>query len=119
MSNPASPWLKSTAWLADNLKDVVVLDGSFYLVTQKRDAKAEYHAGHIPGALFFDIDAVADHSTELPHMLPGPKQFAAMVGALGIAETDSIVVYDGSGLYSAPRVWWTLRIFGEIGRAHV
>ena len=109
---PASPWLKSTAWLADNLKNVVVVDGSFYLPAQKRDAMAEYLAGHIPGALFFDIDKIADHSSDLPHMLPGPQQFGEMVGALGIAETDTIVVYDGLGLMSAPRVWWTFRIFG-------
>jgi thiosulfate/3-mercaptopyruvate sulfurtransferase len=114
MSNPASRWLKSTAWLADNLgkPDVAIVDSSYYLTTQKRDAEAEYVAGHIPGAVFFDINAIADHTTELPHMLPGPAQFGAMVGALGIAETDTIVVYDGSGLYSAPRVWWTFRIFG-------
>jgi thiosulfate/3-mercaptopyruvate sulfurtransferase len=110
--NSSSPWLKSTTWLADNLKNVVVVDGSFYLATQKRDARAEYLAGHIPGALFFDINAIADDSTELPHMLPGPKQFGEMVGALGITEADTIVIYDGSGLYSAPRVWWTFRIFG-------
>src|SRR5882672_7256185 len=109
---PASRWLKSTEWLAANLGKVVVVDGSYYLSTQKRDAKAEYLAGHIPGAVFFDINAVADHSTELPHMLPGPDQFGAAVGKLGIAETDTIVVYDGSGLYSAPRVWWSFRIFG-------
>ena len=108
----SSPWLRSTAWLADNLKNVVVLDASFYLAIQQRDARAEYLAGHIPGALFFDIDAVADHSSELPHMLPGPAQFGKMIGALGLADGDTIVVYDGSGLYSAPRVWWTLRIFG-------
>jgi thiosulfate/3-mercaptopyruvate sulfurtransferase len=117
MANPASPnsssqWLKSTEWLADNLKNVAVVDGSFYLAIQKRDARAEYLAGHIPGAVFFDINAVADDSTELPHMLPGPTQFGDMVGALGIADSDTIVVYDGSGLYSAPRVWWTFRIFG-------
>jgi len=110
----ASRWLKSTQWLADNLgkSDLVVMDGSYYLTTQKRDAHAEYLAKHIPGAVFFDINAIADDSTELPHMLPGPDQFGDMVGKLGIAETDTIVVYDGSGLYSAPRVWWTFRIFG-------
>ena len=110
--NSSSPWLKSTAWLADNLKNVVVVDGSFYLAIQQRDAKAEYLAGHIPGALFFDINAIADDTTELPHMLPGPNQFGKMVGALGIADSDTIVIYDGSGLYSAPRVWWTFRLFG-------
>jgi thiosulfate/3-mercaptopyruvate sulfurtransferase len=109
---PASRWLKSTEWLAANLGKVIVVDGSYYLSTQKRDAKAEYLAGHIPGAVFFDINAIADHSTELPHMLPGPDQFGEAVGKLGIAEIDTIVVYDGSGLYSAPRVWWSFRIFG-------
>ncbi len=111
---PASPWLKPTEWLAGQLgkPNVVVVDGSFYLAIQKRDARAEYLAGHIPGAVFFDVNAIADHSTELPHMLPGPNQFGEAAGSLGIADTDTIVVYDGSGLYSAPRVWWTFRIFG-------
>jgi thiosulfate/3-mercaptopyruvate sulfurtransferase len=110
----ASKWLRSTEWLAGELSkpDVVVVDASFYLPAQKRDAKAEYLAAHIPGAVFFDIDAVADHSTDLPHMLPGPDQFGEAVGALGISEKDTIVVYDGLGLFSAPRVWWTFRIFG-------
>jgi len=62
--------------------------------------------------VFFDINAIADHSTELPHMLPGPAQFGEAAGALGISETDTIVVYDSAGLYSAARVWWTFRIFG-------
>jgi thiosulfate/3-mercaptopyruvate sulfurtransferase len=109
---PASRWLKSTQWLADNLGKVTVVDASYYLPTQKRDARAEYLAGHIPGAVFFDINAIADDSTDLPHMLPGPDQFGTMVGALGIGETDTIIVYDGVGLYSAPRVWWSFRIFG-------
>ena len=113
-AKPASKWLKSTEWLSGQLgkPGVAIVDGSYYLTTQKRDAKAEYLSGHIPGAVFFDINAIADDSTDLPHMLPGPAQFGAAVGALGIAETDTIVVYDGSGLYSAPRVWWTFRIFG-------
>ena len=83
-ANPASKWLKSTEWLASQLgkPGIVVVDGSFYLPTQKRDAKAEYLAGHIPGAVFFDIDAIADHSTDLPHMLPGPKQFGDAAGAV-------------------------------------
>jgi thiosulfate/3-mercaptopyruvate sulfurtransferase len=107
-------WIKSTEWLAGELgkPDVVIVDGSYYLPTQNRDARAEYVAAHIPGAVFFDINAVADHSTELPHMLPGPEQFGAAAGDLGISEKDTIIVYDGSGLYSAPRVWWTFRIFG-------
>jgi thiosulfate/3-mercaptopyruvate sulfurtransferase len=111
---PASRWLKSTEWLAGQLgkPNLVVVDGSYYLSTQNRDAKAEYRTAHIPGAVFFDINAIADTSIDLPHMLPGPDQFGDAVGALGITETDTIVVYDGSGLYSAPRVWWTFRIFG-------
>jgi thiosulfate/3-mercaptopyruvate sulfurtransferase len=111
---PASRWLKSTEWLAAQIgkPNVAVVDGSYYLATQKRDAKAEYLAAHLPGAVFFDINAISDTSTDLPHMLPGPDQFGAAVSALGIAETDTIIVYDGSGLYSAPRVWWSFRIFG-------
>lgn len=112
--NPASRWLKSTEWLAGQLgkPGVSVVDGSFYLPAHQRDAKAEYLAGHIPGAVYFDINEVADHSSDLPHMLPGPKQFGDAVGALGITEADTIVVYDGLGLFSAPRVWWTFRIMG-------
>jgi thiosulfate/3-mercaptopyruvate sulfurtransferase len=111
---PASRWLVSTEWLAARLgePEVAIVDGSFYLPALKRDAKAEYLAGHIPGAVFFDIDAIADHSTELPHMLPGTTQFSRDVGALGVGRDDTIVVYDGVGLGGAPRVWWTFRIFG-------
>jgi thiosulfate/3-mercaptopyruvate sulfurtransferase len=113
-TNAPSRWLRSTEWLAGELgKDnVVVVDGSYYLPTQNRDAKAEYLAAHIPGAVFFDIETVADHSSDLPHMLPGPKEFAVAVGALGIGDKDTIVVYDGLGLFSSPRVWWTFRLFG-------
>ncbi|MDO8878030.1 MAG: 3-mercaptopyruvate sulfurtransferase [Pseudolabrys sp.] len=112
--NPASRWLKSTEWLAGQLgkPGVSIVDGSFYLPAHQRDAKAEYLAGHIPGAVYFDINAIADDSTDLPHMLPGPKQFGEAVGALGISDADTIVVYDGLGLFSAPRVWWTFRIMG-------
>jgi thiosulfate/3-mercaptopyruvate sulfurtransferase len=113
-TNSASRWFKSTEWLAGQIgKDgVVIVDASYYLPTQKRDAKGEYLAAHIPGAVFFDINAIADHSTDLPHMLPGPDQFGTAVGALGISDKDTIIVYDGLGLFSAPRVWWTFRIFG-------
>jgi thiosulfate/3-mercaptopyruvate sulfurtransferase len=111
---PASPWLKSTTWVAERIgrPGFTVIDGSYYLPAQKRDAKAEYLEGHIPGAVFFDIDAIADHSTDLPHMLPGPEAFAEAAGKLGISDKDTIVVYDGLGLFAAPRVWWTFRIFG-------
>jgi len=112
--SPASRWLKSTDWLAQRLRDrdVIAVDGSYFLPTQKRDARAEYRGGHIPGAVFFDIEAISDHSTELPHMLPGTTQFGEAVGALGIGDGDTVVVYDSLGLYSAARVWWTFRVFG-------
>jgi thiosulfate/3-mercaptopyruvate sulfurtransferase len=111
---PTSRWLVSTEWLAARLRDpnVGIVDGSYFLPTQKRDAHAEYRAGHIPGAVFFDIEAVSDHSTELPHMLPGTTQFSEVAGALGIGDGDTLVVYDSTGLFSAPRVWWTFRIMG-------
>jgi thiosulfate/3-mercaptopyruvate sulfurtransferase len=110
----SSRWLVSSDWLAKRLgnPDVVVVDGSYYLATANRDARQEYLAEHIPGAVFFDIDAIADDSTDLPHMLPGPTAFGEVVGALGIGRGVTIVVYDGAGLYSAARVWWTFRLFG-------
>jgi thiosulfate/3-mercaptopyruvate sulfurtransferase len=110
----ASRWLVTTDWLAARLgaPDVAVVDGSYYLPTQKRDAAAEFLAGHIPGAMRFDLDQISDHANPLPHMLPSAEQFARDVGALGIAETDTIVVYDGAGMFSSPRVWWTFRLFG-------
>jgi thiosulfate/3-mercaptopyruvate sulfurtransferase len=111
---PASKNLVTTDWLAARLgePEISIVDGSFYLPALKRDARAEFLAGHIPGASFFDIDAIADHSTDLPHMLPGATAFSKDVGALGIGKDDTIVVYDGAGLGGAPRVWWTFRIFG-------
>jgi len=112
--SPTSRWLVSTEWLSEHLRDrnVIVVDGTYHLPTLQRDAHAEYRDGHIPGAVFFDIETVADHSTELPHMLPGPTQFGEVVSALGIGDGDTVVVYDSAGLYSAPRVWWTFRLFG-------
>jgi thiosulfate/3-mercaptopyruvate sulfurtransferase len=111
---PTSRWLVSTDWLAERLRDphVIAVDGSYFLPTQKRDAQAEYRNGHIPGAVFFDIEAVSDHSTDLPHMLPGQTQFGDVVGKLGIGDGDTVVVYDSVGLFSAARVWWTFRVFG-------
>jgi thiosulfate/3-mercaptopyruvate sulfurtransferase len=109
----SSRWLVSTAWLAEHLRDsnLVVVDGTYFLPTLKRDAHAEYRNAHIPGAVFFDIEAISDHSTELPHMLPGTTQFGEEVGALGIGDGDTIVVYDNTPVFSAARVWWTFRIF--------
>src|SRR5215216_2764532 len=96
-SSARSGGLVTTEWLAARLgaPDVAVIDASFYLPNSGRDAKAEYLAAHIPGAVFFDIEAIADHSTDLPHMLPGPTQFGEAVGALGIGNDDTVVVYDG------------------------
>lgn len=114
---PTTPttWLVETEWLAAHLNapDVVVLDGSMHLPTSGRNARAEYAAGHIPGAIFFDIDAVSDKSNPLPHMLPSTVQFASQVKKLGIGDGMRIVVYDSEGLYSAARVWWMFRIMGH------
>ena len=109
-----SRWLVTTDWLAARLgaSDLVVLDGSYYIPATNRDAEAEYRAGHIPGAVRFDIETIADHSTALPHMLPSADAFARAVGALGISDADTIVVYDGAGIFAAPRVWWTFQMFG-------
>jgi len=104
----------SVDWLRENLDapDLVVVDGSYYLATMKRDPEAEFLAGHIPGAVRFDIDTVKDHANPLPHMLPDEAGFAEAVGAMGIGDDTRIVVYDGAGLYSAPRVWWMFTVFG-------
>jgi thiosulfate/3-mercaptopyruvate sulfurtransferase len=115
MTEPSTfPWLVSPQWLAERLgkPGVRVVDGSFYLPAMKRDPAAEYLAGHIPGAVRFDVDEIADKSSPLPHMLPTPDAFGAAMGALGISEKNTIVVYDGAGTFSAPRVWWTFRLFG-------
>ena len=112
--HPVSKWLVTTDWLGASLgaPGLVILDGSFHLPAAGRDAAAEYLAGHIPGAIRYDIDAIADHSTGLPHMMPSLADFAAAAGALGISDRDTIVVYDSTGLYSSPRVWFTFRLFG-------
>jgi len=107
--------LITTEWLAKHLgeHDLRVLDGTWHMPQLKRDARAEFAQAHIPGAAFFDIDAIADHSTNLPHMLPDAGTFAAAVGALGIGSGDRVVVYDVRGVISAARVWWTFRAFGH------
>jgi len=107
--------LVSTAWLAERLgaPDIRVVDGSWYLPAMKRDPKAEFAAEHIPGAVYFDIDEIADTDSPLPHMLPSPEKFAARVKKLGLGDGNRIVVYDGLGLFSAARVWWMFRVFGH------
>jgi thiosulfate/3-mercaptopyruvate sulfurtransferase len=113
--DPARPApLVSPDWLAQALRSprVRALDASWHLPNAGRDARAEYLAGHLPGAAFFDIDALSDASSDLPHMLPDAQDFAQAMGALGIADDMTLVVYDSVGLFSAPRAWWTLRVFG-------
>ena len=104
----------STAWLADRLRgpDVRVVDGSWHMPAEARNGREEYLQAHIPGAVFFDIDAIADPETDLPHMLPTPEAFARAAGDLGLSRDADIVVYDTHGVRSAARVWWTLRAMG-------
>ncbi|MGA0562384.1 3-mercaptopyruvate sulfurtransferase [Ancylobacter sp. VNQ12] len=106
--------LVSTEWLAAHLRepDLVIVDGSWHMPATGRKGHDEYLNAHIPGAVFFDIDTIADTSSGLPHMLPSEEAFAAAAAALGISRDARIVVYDSAGLFSAPRVWWTLRVFG-------
>jgi thiosulfate/3-mercaptopyruvate sulfurtransferase len=105
--------LVSTAWLAAHLDQVRVVDASWYMPDEKREPAKEFEAGHIPGAVFFDIDGIADHTTDLPHMMPAPGELSRAVGALGIGDGETVVVYDGSGIFSSPRVWWTLKAMGH------
>jgi len=110
-----TPPLVSTEWLAANIwqPDVVVADASWYLPQAGRNARAEYIAAHITGALFFDIDAISDQKTDLPHMLPDEVAFASSMRKLGIGDGDKVVLYDGAGLYSAPRALWMMRAMGH------
>ncbi|HEX9771435.1 MAG TPA: 3-mercaptopyruvate sulfurtransferase [Kiloniellales bacterium] len=107
--------LVGTEWLAEHLTapDIRVVDGSYYLPHEGLDARAEYEAHHIPGAVFFDIDDIADTSVALPHMIPPPEKFSARVRKLGLGDGVRIIAYDQRGLFSAPRVWWTFRLFGH------
>src|SRR5690606_22892524 len=107
-------FLVSTDWLAERLADpdTVVVDGSWYMPKTGRDPDAEFRAAHIPGAVRFNIDEIADRTSDLPHTLASPDAFAAEAGRLGISEAMTIVVYDGAGLFSAPRVWWNFRVMG-------
>jgi thiosulfate/3-mercaptopyruvate sulfurtransferase len=115
MSYPNPGALVSTDWLAEHLDapDIHVVDASWYLPAMQRDPKAEYAQTHIPGAVFFDIDEIADTDSPLPHMLPSPEKFSSKVRKLGLGDGVRIVVYDGGGIFSAPRVWWMFRYFGH------
>lgn len=109
-----NPFLIAPADLAEHLgrPGLSIVDASWYLSAQNRLGRPEFDAAHIPGAVFFDQDEIVDPDSNLPHALPSPEVFAAAVGDLGVSETDTIVVYDGVGLFTAPRVWWLLRTFG-------
>ena len=109
-----SPFIVDADWLEQRLgtPGLSIVDASWYLPAQKRNAKAEYNAAHIPGAIFFDQDVVVDPDSPLPHTLPRPEIFAQHVGSMGISADDTIVVYDGPGMFSAPRVWWMFRVMG-------
>ena len=107
--------LVSTQWLADHLKDanVRVLDATFKLPGVTPLPKDDFLEQHIPGSAFFDVDAVSDHASSLPHMFPGAEQFGRDVGALGIGNDDTVVVYDAGGWVAAPRAWWMFLSFGH------
>lgn len=107
--------LVSTDWLARHLNDpdLRILDASWYLPDAGRNARAEYEAGHIPGARFFDIDEISDQRSALPHMAPPPEKFISRMRAMGVGDGHQVVVYDGAGLFSAARVWWLFRLMGK------
>ena len=107
--------LVSTDWLASHLNDpdLRILDASYYLPGVDRDARAEYETAHIPGARFFDIDEISDQRSDLPHMAPPVEKFMSRLRAMGVGDGHQVVVYDGSGLFSAARVWWLFRLMGQ------
>ncbi len=111
--------LVSTAWLAEHLGSpgLVVFDTTKYLPNEPRDAVGEFRAAHIPGARFFDVDAIADLDTDLPHMVPTPGRFARLIGALGVGNDSFVVFYDQKGQSSAARGWWMMGLFGHDGAA--
>jgi len=117
MTDFSDKWLVDTDWLAEHLdvQDLVVLDASWYLPDAGRDPYREYLQQRIPGAVFFDIDKIADTSVPLPHMLPAPEQFSSAMKKLGIGDGMRVVVYDSGGMFSAARVWWTFRAMGNDG----
>lgn len=107
--------LVSTSWLADHLDDpdLRILDATWFMPNEARDAKAEYDAAHIPGARFFDIDDISDQRSELPHMMPPTEKFIHRMRAMGVGDGHQVVVYDSKGIFSAARVWWMFRLMGK------
>lgn len=117
LDDPAT--LVSTDWLAAHMRDpdLRIIDASWYMPAENRDPKAEYDAGHIPGARFFDIDEISDARSSLPHMAPSTEKFMSRMRAMGIGDGHQVVVYDGEGVFSAPRVWWLFRLMGQMNVA--
>jgi thiosulfate/3-mercaptopyruvate sulfurtransferase len=115
MSRHQSQWLVETGWLAEHLNapDIVVIDATMHLPATGRDANAEFLVGHIPGALRFDIDGIADETSPLPHMLPTTVKFASRMKQMGIGDGARVIAYDSLGLYSAARAWWMFRVMGH------
>ncbi len=110
----SSPWISCEelkACLHQN--DQLIFDATFFLPRQQRNAEAEFQQQHIPGALFFDIDRIADPDHHLPHTLPTADQFARQVGQLGVDKHTSVIVYDNNHLFAAARAWWMFRVFGH------
>jgi thiosulfate/3-mercaptopyruvate sulfurtransferase len=107
--------LVPTDWLAARLAEpaVAIIDASWFMPGSGRDAAGEYAERHIPGAVFFAIDEICDHTSKLPHMLSAPADFAVAARRLGVQRDSQVVVYDSHGLFSAPRVWWTFRAMGH------
>ena len=107
-------WLTETDELESELDapDLVIIDASWHMPDEGKDAYAEYLAEHSPGAVFFDIDEIADTKSRLPHMLPPPEKFSSRMRSMGIGDGSRIVIYDTRGLFSAARVWWTFRVMG-------
>ncbi|TDL79371.1 3-mercaptopyruvate sulfurtransferase [Palleronia sediminis] len=107
--------LVSTDWLARHLADpdLRILDASWHMPGSGRDARAEYEAAHVPGARFFDIDEISDHRSDLPHMAPPVEKFISRLRAMGVGDGHQVVIYDATGVFSAPRVWWLFRLMGK------
>ena len=111
----STSWFVAADWLAEHIDDpqIQIIDARMAPPGQEdRDVASEYRSGHIPGALFFDIEALSDHTSPLPHMMPRPEAFAVAMRELGVHQDRHLVVYDEGNLFSAPRAWWMLRTFG-------
>ena len=117
LDDPAT--LVSTDWLAAHMRDpdLRIIDASWYMASEGRDPKAEYDAAHIPGARFFDIEEISDARSSLPHMVPSTEKFMSRMRAMGVGDGHQVVVYDGAGIFSAPRVWWLFRLMGQMNVA--